>query len=98
MARQPEVVGQAFNFSTEMQVTALEMVQRILRLMGSELQPDIRAEARHEIPHQYLSAAKARSALAWQPRYELDDALRETIAWYQTYFATQPAWRAAQAA
>jgi CDP-glucose 4,6-dehydratase len=98
MARQPEVVGQAFNFSTEMQVTALEMVQRILRLMGSTLEPDIRAEAHHEIPHQYLSAAKARSALAWQPRYELDDALRETIAWYQTYFAAQPAWRAAQAA
>jgi CDP-glucose 4,6-dehydratase len=98
MSRQPEVVGQAFNFSTEIQVTALEMVQRILRLMGSSLQPDIRAEARNEIPHQYLSAAKARQLLAWRPSFELDDSLRETIAWYRQYFATQPAWRNMQAA
>jgi CDP-glucose 4,6-dehydratase len=98
MARQPEVVGQAFNFSTEIQVTALEMVQRILRLMGSSLQPDIRAEARNEIPHQYLSAAKARKLLAWRPRFELDESLRETITWYREYFAMQPAWREARAA
>src|SRR5437762_1240295 len=32
MARQPEVVGQAFNFSNEIQVTALEMVQHLVRL------------------------------------------------------------------
>jgi CDP-glucose 4,6-dehydratase len=98
MARQPEVVGQAFNFSTEIQVTALEMVQRILRLMGSPLQPDIRAEARNEIPHQYLSAAKARKLLAWRPGFELDESLRETIAWYQKYFAAEPAWRVTKAA
>jgi CDP-glucose 4,6-dehydratase len=98
MARQPQVVGQAFNFSTEIQVTALEMVQRILRLMGSTLRPDIRAEARHEIPHQYLSAAKARHLLAWRPHFDLDDSLCETIAWYRHYFAAQPAWRATQAA
>jgi CDP-glucose 4,6-dehydratase len=98
MAGQPEVVGQAFNFSTEIQVTALEMVQRILRLMGSPLQPDIRAEARNEIPHQYLSAAKARKLLAWRPGFELDDSLRETIAWFQNYFAAEPAWRATKAA
>src|SRR5213596_1927943 len=33
MARQPEVVGHAFNFSTEMQVTVLQMVSRIMNLM-----------------------------------------------------------------
>jgi CDP-glucose 4,6-dehydratase len=85
MAKQPEVVGHAFNFSTEIQVTALEMVQRILRLMGSNLEPDIRAEASHEIKHQYLSAAKARALLSWRPSYQLEDALRETIAWYRDH-------------
>ena len=98
MACQPEVVGQAFNFSTEIQVTALEMVRRILRLMSSPLEPDIRAEANNEIPHQYLSAAKARTLLAWRPSFDLDDALRETIAWYKQYFAAQPARRQTLAA
>jgi CDP-glucose 4,6-dehydratase len=87
MARQPKVVGQAFNFSTEIQVTALEMVQLILRLMGSALEPDIRAEASHEIKHQYLSARKARRMLGWAPSYRLEDALGETIDWYRDYFA-----------
>jgi CDP-glucose 4,6-dehydratase len=87
LARRPEVAGQAFNFSTESQVTVLEMVQRILRIMDCPLEPDVRGEAAHEIPHQYLSAAKARRVLGWAPQYQLDLALRETIAWYRQYLA-----------
>jgi CDP-glucose 4,6-dehydratase len=96
MARQPEVIGHAFNFSTEIQVTALQMVRHILRLMGSDLAPDIRAEARNEIPHQYLSAAKARRMLAWEPHWSLDEAMGETIAWYREFLGT-PAERPAAA-
>jgi CDP-glucose 4,6-dehydratase len=83
MHRQPEVLGQAFNFSTEIQVTVLEMVEKVLRLMHSDLTPDVRNEATNEIRHQYLSAAKARAMLDWRPLYTLDEALRETIDWYQ---------------
>jgi len=87
MATQPEVVGQAFNFSNEIQVTVLELVTRILRIMSSTLEPDVRNEACHEIKHQYLSAAKARRMLGWSPQWTLDEALRETVAWYQKYFS-----------
>jgi CDP-glucose 4,6-dehydratase len=85
MARQPEVVGQAFNFSTESRVSVLQLVEQLLRLMGSDLTPDVRGEANNEIKHQYLSAAKARRLLGWAPRYGLDAALRETIDWYRAY-------------
>jgi CDP-glucose 4,6-dehydratase len=87
MAQQPEVLGHAFNFSTELQMTALEMVQRVLKAMKSNLEPDIRAEAKNEIKHQYLSAAKARRMLGWRPNYDLDTSLHETVAWYRDYFA-----------
>jgi CDP-glucose 4,6-dehydratase len=90
MARRPEVVGHAFNFSNELQVTVLDLVGKILRLLHSPLQPDIRAEAQHEIKHQYLSAAKARTMLGWTPRYDLEAALNETIGWYLNYFASRP--------
>ncbi|MFL5240992.1 MAG: GDP-mannose 4,6-dehydratase [Gemmataceae bacterium] len=86
MAGRPDVVGQAFNFSNEVQVTAEEMVCLITRHMQSDLEPDIRGEATHEIKHQYLSAAKAHQMLDWQPRYSLVGALAETIAWYRAYF------------
>src|SRR5437764_301956 len=94
IARQPEVVGHAFNFSTEMQVTVLQMVSRLMSLMGSKLQPDVRGEAQNEIKHQYLSAAKARRMLAWEPSYSLDAALVETIAWYRHFLATPEGRRA----
>jgi CDP-glucose 4,6-dehydratase len=89
MAARPDVLGHAFNFSTEIQVTALDLVQRILRLLGSDLTPKILGEAKHEIKHQYLSAQKARRMLGWSPRWSLEDALVETIAWYRRCFADE---------
>jgi CDP-glucose 4,6-dehydratase len=83
LAGDSSIGGQAFNFSNEAQVTVLELVRRILGLMKSALQPDIRDEARGEIRHQYLSAAKARKLLSWSPLFDLDSGLRATIAWYR---------------
>ncbi len=94
MSERPEVLGQAFNFSTEIQVSALKMVQRILQVMGSDLQPIIKGEASNEIRHQYLSAMKARHMLDWAPSYSMDEALGETVAWYREFFST-PAARVA---
>jgi CDP-glucose 4,6-dehydratase len=88
VAKRPELAGHAFNFSNELQITALDMASHILRLMNSALQPDVRGESINEIPHQYLSAAKARELLGWRPRYELDEALRETIGWYRDFLGT----------
>jgi CDP-glucose 4,6-dehydratase len=87
MARRPEVHGHAFNFSTETPVSALDMARRVVRLMGSALVPEVRGEAADEIRHQYLSAEKARRMLGWAPRYGLDEALAETVAWYREYLA-----------
>jgi CDP-glucose 4,6-dehydratase len=86
LAAQPELRGEAFNFSNELQVTVLDMVQRILALMGSDLTPDIRNQATNEIRHQFLSATKARDQLGWQPLFTLDEGLRLAIEWYQKFF------------
>ncbi|HEX8843685.1 MAG TPA: GDP-mannose 4,6-dehydratase [Pyrinomonadaceae bacterium] len=85
LAANPDIRGQAFNFSNEIQVTVLELVERILQLMKSDLKPDVRNEAVNEIRHQYLSAAKAREILGWQPLFTLDEGLRRTIDWYRDF-------------
>jgi CDP-glucose 4,6-dehydratase len=78
--------GEAFNFSNELQVSVLEIVAKILNLMGkSDLKPIILNQASNEIKHQYLSAAKAKKMLNWQSRYDLDTALEETIEWYRDF-------------
>lgn len=80
----PRAVGEAFNFSNEVQLDVKTLVEKILEMMGrDDLAPKILSEVRNEIPHQYLSAAKAREILGWKPVFGIDDALRETIDWYQ---------------
>lgn len=78
--------GQAFNFSNETQVTVSGLVERILKLMKSDLQPDVRNEATNEIREQYLSARKAREVLGWKPLFTLDEGLHHTIDWYREFF------------
>lgn len=87
MAGQPGVAGEAFNFSSGQPLTVLAVTEKILELMDSSMEPDVRATATHEIPHQYLCSDKARAVLGWSPRFSLDDALIETIEWYRRYFA-----------
>ena len=88
LAQRPELRGEAFNFSNEIQMTVLELVQRLLSLMESDLEPDIRNEATNEITHQYLSAEKARQQLDWKPLFSLDEGLDRTIDWYKDFFKT----------
>jgi CDP-glucose 4,6-dehydratase len=90
LAEDRSLRGEAFNFSNELQITALELVNEILKRMGSSLTPDIRNEASNEIRHQYLSAEKARRVLGWRPLFSLDEGLNRTIQWYREFFAHEP--------
>lgn len=85
LSTNPDVRGQAFNFSNESPISVLVLVQRIQRLMGCVLEPDIRGQASNEIRHQYLSAEKARQMLSWHPVFSLDDGLERTIHWYRSF-------------
>jgi CDP-glucose 4,6-dehydratase len=90
LARDPNLRGEVFNFSTETPLTVRDLVGRILGLMGSPLEPDVRDEAAHEIPRQFLSAEKARLRLGWKPAWSLDDGLRRTIEWYRAFLGAEP--------
>ena len=87
LAARPELKGQAFNFSNEIQVTVREIVERVVSLMESNLKPEILNEANNEIRHQSLSAEKARRVLNWKPLFNLDQGLAMTIDWYKNFFA-----------
>ncbi len=85
LAENPELKGEAFNFSNELQISVLELVQRILSAMHSDLQAEIHNEATHEILHQYLSAEKAHRILGWAPLFTLEEGLARTIRWYEEW-------------
>jgi CDP-glucose 4,6-dehydratase len=79
----PTLGGEAFNFSTESPLSVLQVVEMLQAAVGTDLEPDIRANAHHEISHQYLSAAKARRMLCWEPRRTMHEAIAETVDWYR---------------
>jgi CDP-glucose 4,6-dehydratase len=85
LAENPSLRGEAFNFSNEIQLTVRQLVDKILKLMRSTLEPDVQNQATNEIRRQYLSAEKARRLLAWSPIFELEQGLERTIAWYREH-------------
>lgn len=81
-----EALGQAYNFSNEQPLTVLEMVALLARLVGrDDLPPRVLNEATNEIPHQFLSAERARTELGWKPEHTLEAGLAHTISWYRQF-------------
>jgi len=82
----PEIHGQAFNFSNENPCSVLEIVNKILKVTKSDLEPVILNEASNEIKNQYLSSQKAAKMLEWEPMYTFEEGLLKTVEWYIEFF------------
>lgn len=92
LAGDDSLVGEAFNFGLEMRPTMLELVEKILAMMGRpDLRPVVQNIASAEIREQYLDAGKARARLGWKPRHGMDEGLRRTIEWYRGFLAGEGA-------
>ena len=85
LAENEALAGETFNFSTEQPVSVLKLTTTILKMMDSNLEPEVRNEAVNEIRHQYLSAEKARQTLGWRPLFSLEQGLTATIDWYRAF-------------
>jgi CDP-glucose 4,6-dehydratase len=82
------VTGQAFNFGPEQPLSVLQVVDRLLAIMGRpDLSPVVLNQASHEIREQFLDCTKAEQRLGWRPRHAFDDGLRETVEWYRRSLA-----------
>ena len=81
-----DVSGEAFNFGSEEPLSVMDVVRRILKLLGREdLDPVILNEGESEIAAQHLDCSKARRVLDWKPRHGFDEGLNQTIDWYRRH-------------
>lgn len=79
------ISGEAFNFSLGLRLTVLDILNMTLRIMGrTDLEPVIQNIASSEIREQFLDATKAKERLGWKAKYGMEEALRETVAWYKS--------------
>ena len=80
----PAAVGQTFNVgNARSAVTILDLAQRVQRLTGCPgdivFRPLHYADVELRIPN----VEKAREALGWEAKVDLDEGLKRTIAWYR---------------
>lgn len=84
----PEIVGNAFNFSTGNCLNVLQVVDKILEVCGRpDLKPIVLNQAKAEIHDQTLSSEKANRLLGWKTRYTIEEGMKETVEWYRGYVA-----------
>lgn len=84
--KRKKIAGEAFNFSNEQPLKVTEIVNKVLKVMDSDLKPKILNEASNEIKEQYLSSKKARELLNWNPSYTIEEGLEKTVKWYKMLF------------
>jgi CDP-glucose 4,6-dehydratase len=76
--------GRAWNAGTGEPVSVREVVARLIKAAGKDVEPDIQGEGtpHGEIDRQFLDSRAIKSELGWEPRWTLDDGLAATWKWY----------------
>jgi CDP-glucose 4,6-dehydratase len=84
--------GEAFNAGSGRPYSVREVVELVCRAAGTDVEPDIRGTGTPtaEIDRQYVSSEKIRAVLDWEPRVELEEGLRRTVAWYRDHPEARP--------
>ena len=86
------VRGEAFNAGGGEPHSVLEIVETILRLSGTGLEPDIQGEGNPEgeIDRQWVDPTKLRERCGWAPAVSLEDGLGRALEWYREHPDARP--------
>jgi CDP-glucose 4,6-dehydratase len=76
--------GRAWNAGSGEPRSVLEVVERLIRISGRDVEPDIQGSRvpHGEIDSQYLDPTAIRTELGWEPKWDLDRGLRAALEWY----------------
>jgi CDP-glucose 4,6-dehydratase len=82
-----DVRGQAFNAGGGEPHAVREIVELILTLADTDLEPDIQGTGNPEgeIDRQWVDPTKLRERCGWSPTVDLEEGLRRTIEWYREH-------------
>lgn len=83
-----QLAGEAFNFCYEEPLTVLEVVQKIRKVMNSNVEPVILNETSFS-NNVFMSSSKAKNTLRWKPSFTFESGIKKTITWYIDYFSKE---------
>jgi len=82
-----EPITEPINFGTGKEVSINDLADKIIELCGKkgEIEP-VHVEPRiGEVKRLIADATKAKDMLGWEPKYKLEEGLKEFIQWYKNY-------------
>lgn len=83
-------IGQIYNVAAGNEKTNLELTKLILKIMGKSEDFIKYVKDRPGHDRRYSMDCRKLKSLSWQPKYQFQDALKDTIKWYQN---NQEWWR-----
>jgi len=81
--------GTVMNCACNGQTTLNELVQKINRILGKNVEPIYEASRSGDIKHSFASVEAAAENLGYRPVVDFDSGLRETVKWYQSVLDLQ---------
>jgi NAD dependent epimerase/dehydratase len=81
------IEGEVFNLGTGMEVTILDLAEKIITQAGGEVDIEVDPQRlrpdRSEVQRLMADSTKALKVLGWEPKVALDDGLKYTIDWFR---------------
>ena len=74
-----------YNVGTGREVSTSMLFEMIAKEIGTDIRPTPRPEVKDAVTRMSLDTTAIRKAMFWQSTVELEDGIRETIAWYRKF-------------
>jgi UDP-glucose 4-epimerase len=81
LAMQADASDEFFNIGIGVKTTIRELVDRLLEITGSNLEPEYRPQEQMFVTHRVGSTEKAEDLIGFRAAISLDDGLRSVVAW-----------------
>jgi UDP-glucose 4-epimerase len=94
LAMRDEAANQTYNLEGPRKVTVLEVAEGIRANVGDHVRIEFVPERPGDFGGREVSAAKAERELAWKPRIQFEQGLRQTVEWFRAHWGRSEAVRA----
>jgi dTDP-glucose 4,6-dehydratase len=78
-------LGRAINIAGGRQVSILELISILNRILGKNLSPIFEKERPGDVRHSWADISLAKEVLGWEPKTTLEEGLRRTVEWYKNF-------------
>lgn len=82
-AEVPEAKGCVFNIGSGTQVSLLELINHIGAALGVSVGPKFDKPRPGDVKHSVADISRARTVLGFNPRFTLEQGIRETVEWFR---------------